>query len=73
MQTLELLSLWSIPRDSAGVVIRDGPVFSTNTTARDTYEALMETSSWHDKILVGCSKRIAESTSSRTSLKRTQR
>lgn len=61
-QALELAQLAQVPKDTSGVCIRDGPLFSTSVSPGETAEALGTTYSWKNKVLVSCSKRVSEST-----------
>lgn len=61
-QALEISLLDMIPTDEKSIVIRDGPLFSTSISPRDTLEGLSKTFTWHQQILVSVSKRIGEST-----------
>ena len=62
MTTLEYMALTKIPDDKSGVVIRDGPLFSTGANNNDTYKAIFNAANWKNKILIGSSKRVEEST-----------
>ncbi|HLC37739.1 MAG TPA: DNA double-strand break repair nuclease NurA [Candidatus Nanoarchaeia archaeon] len=64
-QALELSSLNDVPEDgNFTVCIRDGPLFSTSVSKRDTVDGLRKTIPWSNKkkVLVSCSKRVSEST-----------
>lgn len=60
-QALELKCLSYIPTDVETVCIKDGPLFSTSVSPRDTREALDVIYQWKNQILVACSKRVKDS------------
>lgn len=61
-QTLELEMLDSVSDELPGVVIRDGPLFSTSASKTDTIKGLDTTQSWSNQVLVSVSKRVGSST-----------
>lgn len=61
-QILELSMLGEIPDEKPGVVIRDGPLFSTSASVTDTIQGLNKTQPWKNQVLMSVSKRVGSST-----------
>jgi hypothetical protein len=61
-QALELASISDISTEHKTVCIKDGPLFSTSVSIRDVIDGLNPIFTWHNQILISCSKRIKDST-----------
>lgn len=61
MNVLELMCFEDIPVDRKLVCIKDGPLFSTSSTQNDNLDGLNHTYKWENGVLIGVSKRVADS------------
>ncbi|MBC6993572.1 DNA double-strand break repair nuclease NurA [Neolewinella lacunae] len=60
-QGLELECLKKVPTDVPTVCIKDGPLFSTSVSPRDTLDGLYPIFAWNHHVLIAVSKRVKDS------------
>ena len=60
-QALELDCIKQVPKDIETLCIRDGPLFSTSVSPKDTINGLKPIFGWDDQVLIACSKRVKDS------------